>query len=593
MDTSSSFLRKRAKERPGADDIRSQVAAELRDARKEEGERNERSVEVREWLEHNVSEAARKKEGELRQLASQIETAREALEDLRGNMLQEVWNRKEIRRLRGEITRLLLQERHAEREVAFHEGAAEEAQGQLDDLAEAGEGKKPMDVLTAYYEDERRQWREQDVDREDLERYMSTDYLASLDMDSYVEVLGRFPSEMVTHVSRRGVRDHADLMYHKRGLGQVSNAFDRVLESGRLQSNISLKLEQDQRDQYVAKQIGLEEVATREEAYEAVEQLVAETGWSSFADHSAVHFATEVVADSYYGSERENEVFVAFPSALIASEYAFGGYQGQDLSTPHPDMQQNDLWVWEKDQEGLQVDAGVVFLPKETQVDPRTGSRYMIGGDGEAVPNTRRFETLKRAIEDGSMAEVAASFDAALDTARFAQNDFAAHKMKREAKDRAREALASIVELSDDELEVVSNNVLQLSRLTEFVDSLPDAPPAEQLDYRLRSQLQDLGLLFQEAQETVSAQDYWESYFTQHPGRRPSKIVYYSEESPTQALRAWKERHGLVKTHEDVSLDMNADREGYARDTVTQSKFRAIAREVIDRHFDALEGVRS
>ena len=191
---------------------------------------------------------------------------------------------------------------------------------------------------------------------------------------------------MVTHVSRRGVRDHFG-SFHQGGLYEYHNGFDALLETKRFKSGLGVKLEQDTKDAYVAESLKLEERASREEALSQVDRIVNETGWSSFADHSAVHFATEAVADAYYGTERGNEHFVDLPSVLIAAQYEFGGYHGQGLEKASGDFQRNDLWVWEKDKEGIPIDAGVVFLPADTQVDPETGSRYALTENKQAVVN--------------------------------------------------------------------------------------------------------------------------------------------------------------------------------------------------------------
>jgi len=52
--------------------------------------------------------------------------------------------------------------------------------------------------------------------------------------------------------------------------------------------------------------------------------------------------------------------------------------------------------------------------------------------------------------------------------------------------------------------------------------------------------------------DTISSQEYWGRYFEQE-GSHPSKIIYYSEPTPNEALAAFKEKAGL-KEHAEVDL---------------------------------------
>src|SRR6185503_4609999 len=97
-----------------------------------------------------------------------------------------------------------------------------------------------------------------------------------------------------------------------------------------------------------------------------------------YPDKIAVHFAAQMVADQFYGGERNNEVFFVYPSDFIASqhEYAFNGWE-KDFTKPQSETKWNDVFVWPSNLEnpGISVDAGLVFLPDHTPVDPETGSK--------------------------------------------------------------------------------------------------------------------------------------------------------------------------------------------------------------------------
>ncbi len=117
-------------------------------------------------------------------------------------------------------------------------------------------------------------------------------------------------------------------------------------------------------------------------------------------DKSAIHFSSNEVLNSIYGSETGNEIFLLFPSDFIASQYAFGiSDTEKDISKkPHgSEKKWNDIWVWtEKGQ--ISINAGIVFLPKDARVNPYTGSKYEIR-DNKPIPSGNGFLHTQEGID--------------------------------------------------------------------------------------------------------------------------------------------------------------------------------------------------
>ena len=108
-----------------------------------------------------------------------------------------------------------------------------------------------------------------------------------------------------------------------------------------------------------------------------------------------MHLAVEDVADSFYGSERNNEVFFAFPSALIASQYEFAGNLAEVEMDGYTDSYNNDQYVFPDIEKGLSIDAGIAFIPKDAKVDFKTGSKYELDENKKPVPAEGVQEILK------------------------------------------------------------------------------------------------------------------------------------------------------------------------------------------------------
>jgi hypothetical protein len=98
-------------------------------------------------------------------------------------------------------------------------------------------------------------------------------------------------------------------------------------------------------------------------------------------DKSAIHFSSDEILNEIYGGELGNEIFVIYPTDMIASQYTFGVSDlNKDIAEkPHgSENKWNDIFVW-NDNQAISIDAGIVFLPSNVKVDPQTGSKYKDG----------------------------------------------------------------------------------------------------------------------------------------------------------------------------------------------------------------------
>ncbi|PIR47733.1 hypothetical protein COV06_01940 [Candidatus Uhrbacteria bacterium CG10_big_fil_rev_8_21_14_0_10_50_16] len=587
MEKPSAFLRQEAKKRPEAAEVRSAKAAELVEARTQDRERRERLAELAEQIENGRSEASRIEEGLLTEAAQELSTVEQQLKELRTSKLAEVWNWRQIKQVKAEIAQIRAKQGEGESSLYVAQDSVNKAQEQLYVAKQKTDVPSAHDILNQYYEDEKALWENREASMDDVAEYFRADKLADMDMESYVDLLRRFPSEMVTHVSRRGIRDHAELSYHTSGLQEYHAAFDSVLETGRLQSAISIKLEGDQKDDAIAKQLKLDSFATKEEAYAHLDQLTQREGWNSFADHSAVHFATEWVADAYYGSERDNEVFIAFPSALIASEFQFGGGHGRDLTEAGEDSVRNDLWVWQKDEEGIPIDAGVTFLPKEAAVDPETGSRYELDTDKNPIVDTERVQQLKSVLESGVIIELAAASR---------EKEYESYSLppservwrKKEIETELRKNIQEALGISDKTAKDVLYDVVPLVVLSERVQKAlaAEPDPNNQVVEDMNNALIKMGAYYKTAERTIPSQEYWNKRFEAHPDQKPSKVVFYEGDSPSAALYKWRKDNGLTKRSDSLDGDLNEKKVTTGQDTIVQSRYKDIARSIIDKHFD-------
>lgn len=287
------------------------------------------------------------------------------------------------------------------------QGKEHEKKALEEELSTPIKGRSDMDeiqtALANFYARQSKEWQvwsNKEYTKEDIARDFSEDHLASLLMKEYVALLQQYPGHMVTHVTRQGVRDHVGMFEHTKGSGASHDSFKNMLESKRLHSPLGVALSEAESFHDICEFLNggeklitnRDSVNTGEDPNQSPRLLVGalkgytnEKGGLSFHDKAAVHFAIEKVLNNIYGGEKGNEIFIAYPAAHIASQYHFyNKIKKGVLEYPSPDSDNhNDLFVWgENELSGMNVDAGVVFIPGNAQVDVVTGSLYELDDSG-------------------------------------------------------------------------------------------------------------------------------------------------------------------------------------------------------------------
>ena len=250
--------------------------------------------------------------------------------------------------------------------------------------------------------------------KDEREKLLSPEVLATLSTEEYIKLWKHLNSHYVSHVTRQGYRENY-FSSHSKGLGEFHNNFVALLQDGKgLKSPVALQgilSDDDRREQFVDI---LEEIDFT--SLESVDpwgtggperhpnpwariklRLTARLASAPrVPDETAMHLAADEVSDGLYGGETGNQIFAVYPSDMIASQYNFA-FNRNDLSftdkLPQGEEKWNDVFVWNKDdpmKSEVSIDAGIVFLPKTTPVDPKTGSKYasyksIITDSGERV----------------------------------------------------------------------------------------------------------------------------------------------------------------------------------------------------------------
>lgn len=376
---------------------------------------------------------------------------------------------------------------------------------------------------------------------EEKERLLDFDALAELSTEEYLQLWRRLNPYYVSHVTRQGIRDHADMRSsHNAGMGSMISGLKDILGDGKvLKSSAAIHgldqevTEKGVRDYLEAVCFGDSDfVVPESRAVEGygdaktitgiINSLPVNDGIAAadhWGDRRAIHVAKNEVAEGNYGGERGNEVFFVFPSDVIVSQTLYGGHTGGGFISKDNGGQWNDVFIWPKNGD-LPIDAGITFLPKSTKVAPETGSKYELAID-----------------EDGNMAPqrdpaIADKF------IEFAKNMPNLDDMDWEEKRQfLKESLDNLgvpegARFSMEScLEAISNR----SFAGLYPEEREGKTAEELLETLMQKVVSEENLDLKLAENPITAEEYWENYFRDHPDERPAHVIYY-DGAPTKAV---------------------------------------------------------
>jgi len=414
--------------------------------------------------------------------------------------------------------------------------------------------------------------------KEEIRALFSEERLATLSLEEYATLLQGFPGEMVAHTMRQGIRDHVGMVDHTAGEGDYFDGFMKIVEDGRLRPPMGVILKQEAREQNMLatlrQLIDLDEQQSEEDAISSLDYFLKKKYPGGYDDRMAVHFSAEAVADDLYGSERGNEIFIAYPAMHIASQYYFN--QPLRLEEHKGDHLRNDIWVWANEERGLNIQAGIVFLPADARVSPETGSRYELGKDNIPIINERRVMEMLALLNRADTEAVLSEIDNAIE--KHQRND---GSLPSEIEHELRKIVEDRLGVHDIQTQSVLLDLRNISDL-RLVKLATDERKREIVQTVLTKEQ----ALYETPTETISSQDFWEQYFSGH-GNRPSKIVYYHGNNPTTALRQFQETYGLQTgtASADMGFLERRVQGGSAQAMAGSEEFRSVAVQTIKKYF--------
>lgn len=386
--------------------------------------------------------------------------------------------------------------------------------------------------------------------------------IETLPINQYIALMQKLSGHFATHLSRIGVREFTST--HKAGLGRYFRAAQELFEAKALASPyVVAKAQTSTGRNYIT------------EGVVDIEKL-----------SRCVHVAPECV-DLTYMAEIDNCPFVLFPAEILFANNTFSskfdfnpnqsaGWANWEISGDNPDS------LHPTNQ--LNLNLGIVFLPKSTPVNPETGSKFEIT-NGKGAIHEERIGSLESLIDsDFSLPpqfvevqkQYCTSHESRFDTesarkayeqmldqvcaqAGFKDLSFFQERMIVEHLESWRNHWNHIKTNWDNStpqqrtLSLPACAMDQIASREEFFNlTLPNAKK-----YFLRGCLFEAYALYSPTKDAIPAQEYWEKWFSEHPATRPTRIIYY-DGNPNKAIWKFLLDNGIISRY-DVEQNWNQD----------------------------------
>lgn len=234
---------------------------------------------------------------------------------------------------------------------------------------------------------------------EEKEKYLSTESMEKMSLDDYLILLKRLSGEAFYHVTRYGVRENTFMSTgggHKEGEGSFINSFEPLLKDGNINSFTSTIVNDIDRAKSL---INKEEVLNlRKEGKsvdEIVDRLMQGLGSMYFLDRESAHFSYGKDLHHMYGGENNYKFYFYYPVEYILQNDFFQSTREAQLNIGRGyyqnsggiKQQYNDYEIFNFGK-GVSINAGILCITGDIEVDPETGSQYLIK-EGKPVTNEK------------------------------------------------------------------------------------------------------------------------------------------------------------------------------------------------------------
>ena len=244
---------------------------------------------------------------------------------------------------------------------------------------------------------------------EEKSKYLSTEAMENMELDDYLVLLKRLSGEAFYHVTRYGVRENTFMSTgggHTLGKDSFINSFEPLLKDCNINSCASTIL----KDVNWAKSIINKEAIINfkkegKSKDEIVDILMRGFASDYFLDMESAHFSYGKELHHMYGGEDNYKFYYYYPVEYILYNKFFHSTRegqlkigrGYSYNRGGIDQQYNDYEIFNFGK-GVPIRAGILCITGDAEVDPETGSQYILKNGKPEMDEKGKFKKPERTI---------------------------------------------------------------------------------------------------------------------------------------------------------------------------------------------------
>ena len=240
---------------------------------------------------------------------------------------------------------------------------------------------------------------------EEREKYLSTGAMEKMNLEDYMILLKRLSGEAFYHVTRYGVRENTFTSTgggHSVGEGAFVDSFIPLLKDEKINSSAStIQKNPDIAKNMVHKDIVQQLKKEGKSVEEITKEIVKSYKTDYFLDRTSTHFSYQNELHSQYGGEDDYKFYFYYPVEYILqndfyhknrTDIHIGRGMHFNINQPY-----NDFEIFNFG-EGVPINAGILCITGDIEVDPETGSQYLIKEGKPVISENGEFKKPEKTI---------------------------------------------------------------------------------------------------------------------------------------------------------------------------------------------------
>ncbi len=244
---------------------------------------------------------------------------------------------------------------------------------------------------------------------EERETYLTTESMEKMSLDDYLILTKRLSGEAFYHVTRYGVRENTFISTggaHTAGEGEFVNSVTPLLEHGYIKDCTSTVISDKERARSLVNQ---EFIKTEKESGNSVDEVVNKVlenyGSVYFLDRESTHFSYGKDLHSMYGGEDNYKFYFYYPVEYVLQNDFYHSTRETQITLGEGyyynkggiQQQYNDFEIFNFG-EGVPINAGILCITGDVEVDPETGSQYILENGKPILDENGEFKKPTKTI---------------------------------------------------------------------------------------------------------------------------------------------------------------------------------------------------